>query len=136
MQAFIKKTHCWINGMIGSWCNYTIVCIVKANDSGAYDEGSASSQLKFSKDKKVLEVMKGLDKFNNVTVSVLHYDDIMCIVEVVRDQELADFLVCMANYNAFKLIIAPMNRNKKKFKEITKFASGDVTQKKVYGKHG
>ena len=54
--------------------------------------------------------------------------------EGVRDQELADFLVCMANCNAIKL--APMNSNKKKFKVITKFTSGDVTEKKVYDKHG
>ena len=78
-QAFIKKTHCWINGMIRAWHDCTMVCIAKANDSGAYNEGSASSQLKFSKD-KVLEVMKGFDKFNNVPVSVLYYDDIMYTV--------------------------------------------------------
>ena len=58
--------------MIGAWHDYTIVCIAKANDSGAYKEGSASSQLKFAKD-KVLEVMKELDKLNNAPVSVLMY---------------------------------------------------------------
>ena len=60
----------------------------------------------------------------------------MYTVEGVREQELANLLVYMANCNAFKIIAAPLNSNKKKFKVVTKFASGDVTQKKVYDKHG
>ena len=132
-QTFIKKTHRWINGMMGAWRDYTMVCIAKARDSGAYDNDSAIGQLKFARD-KVIDVMKGLDKVQNVPISILHYDAIMYTVEGVRDQELADFIVCMANCDGYKIIVAPMNSNRKRFKVITKFVSGKVTQRKVYGK--
>ena len=112
-----------------------MVCIAKARDSGAYDKESASGTLKFAKD-KVLQLMKGLEKVQNVPISILHYNAIMYTVEGVRDQELADFIVYMANCDGFKIIVAPMNSNKKKFKVITKFVSGEVTQRKVYGKQG
>ena len=119
--------------MINAWRDYTMNSIAKATESGAYEAKSGKNQLKFARD-NILQVMYGVQKLKSIPITILHHDSLMFTVEGINTQEIADFVVHIANCDSFNVIFVPNRRHSDRYKIVTRFESGDISTKKVYGK--
>ena len=81
-----------------------------------------------------MSILEGLNKMNTVPISILHSDAIMHSVEGVITQEMADFILNMANCQTFSLSFVPLGDNNKDYEIETKFEAANYSNTRSYGK--
>ena len=129
-EDLIKHLHAYTNGMLNRWRLSAIDILEMANGNSLFNHQRINHQLKFAR-KDVLKAMAGIGELTTFPIHILNKRSIQALVKGVDTEEMAQFILSMANCTYFSIIAFPKSR-RNHFDMVTRFDMNDHSMK-VYG---